>query len=375
MPAEYFLQLVAPRVFPLAAPWDSGLPVENGTTRAFVVDRGWVGPAGTYIEEWSIRSGDKVHYRHPPSYIQVRGHQAVRRFSDTVELPITLEPGLYDITFVVEKYRMGSFVAEAASPAEIAEASAAAKAPPPAPPQAPPPRRPAAAPVPAAPAAAAAVAVASGVAALAYTGEAPEAVRERVLAEELAKGSDPRVAQARAKSAEMRARKAAAAAAAAPAAAPAPAPAPAAAEYTGEAPEAVRERVLAEELAKGSDPRVAQARAKSAEMRARKAAAAAAQAAAVTPAAPPVPAPAAPAPVPAAEAAAAKAAALSRAEEVASQAPPGGGGFNPEEAAVVRALIYREAIAKGMPEDVAEAQAVAAETRARRGPWWRPDWK
>jgi hypothetical protein len=312
MPAEYFLQLVAPRVFPLAAPWDSGLPVENGTTRAFVVDRGWVGPAGTYIEEWSIRSGDKVHYRHPPSYIQVRGHQAVRRFSDTVELPITLEPGLYDITFVVEKYRMGSFVAEAASPAAIAEASAAAKAPPPAPPQAPPPRRPAAAPVPAAPAAAAAVAVASGVAALTYTGEAPEAVRERVLAEELAKGSDPRVAQARAKSAEMRARKAAAAAA---------------------------------------------------------------QAAAVTPAAPPVPAPAAPAPVPAAEAAAAKAAALSRAEEVASQAPPGGGGFNPEEAAVVRALIYREAIAKGMPEDVAEAQAVAAETRARRGPWWRPDWK
>ncbi|HWD07965.1 MAG TPA: hypothetical protein VHA57_02605, partial [Actinomycetota bacterium] len=120
MPAEYFLHLVAPRVFPVAAPWDSGLPVDNGSTSPFVVDRGWVGPAGTYIEEWSIRDGDTVLYRHPPSYIQVRGHQAVRRFSDTVVVPIALEPGIYDIIFVVEKYRMGSFVAEAASPAQLA---------------------------------------------------------------------------------------------------------------------------------------------------------------------------------------------------------------------------------------------------------------
>ena len=57
-------------------------------------------------------------------------------------------------------------------------------------------------------------------------------MRKRVYDEELAKGSDPRVAEARSKSAEIRARKAMAAAAApAPAAAPAaePATAPAAA--------------------------------------------------------------------------------------------------------------------------------------------------
>lgn len=36
--------------------------------------------------------------------------------------------------------------------------------------------------------------------------EAPEAIRERIHAEELAKGSDPRVAEGRAKAAEMRAR-------------------------------------------------------------------------------------------------------------------------------------------------------------------------
>jgi hypothetical protein len=363
MPEEYFLQLVAPRVAPAGAPWDSGLPVEDGHTLPFVVDRGWVGPAGTYIEEWSIRSGAKVFYRHPPSYIQVRGHQSVRRFTDTVQLPLPLEPGLYDITFVVEKYRMGTFAIDADSPAELSAATTAAMAPPlVAAPPAPPPARAAS---PSAPAPAAATAAVP-----AYTGEAPEVARERVLSEELAKGSDPRVAQARAKSAEMRAKKAAAAASVAPPPpAPAPAAAPAVPAYTGEAPEVARERVLSEELAKGSDPRVAQARAKSAEMRARKAAAAASVA-------PPAPAPepvsaepaAAPPAAPAMEAATAPTAVA------AAQAPPGGCGFSPEEASVVRTLIYREAIAKGMPEEVAEAQAVAAEVRARRGPWWRPDW-
>ncbi|MGH2717233.1 MAG: hypothetical protein ACRDJU_01465 [Actinomycetota bacterium] len=120
--------------------------------------------------------------------------------------------------------------------------------------------------------------------------ETPDEVYERILAEEQAKGSSPQVAQARAKAARMRASKglpvtaaeAAAASAAAPAAeAPkAEAPAPAAAVTpitpaasappagTGEDPEAVFRRVLAEEQAKGSSPAVAQARAKAARMRA-----------------------------------------------------------------------------------------------------------
>ena len=64
---EYFLTLVGPRVTPATRPWESGLPIEDGHTIPFVVDRGWVGPAGTYIEQWSIRTGDTVLYRHPPS--------------------------------------------------------------------------------------------------------------------------------------------------------------------------------------------------------------------------------------------------------------------------------------------------------------------
>jgi hypothetical protein len=113
-------------------------------------------------------------------------------------------------------------------------------------------------------------------------------VRQKVYEEEIAKGSDPRIAEARSKAAEMRARKgtnvatppatpevAAPAAPAAPAeapAAPAEAPAPSrpAAGMSDADAAAVRQKVYEEEIAKGSDPRIAEARSKAAEMRARK---------------------------------------------------------------------------------------------------------
>ncbi len=121
--------------------------------------------------------------------------------------------------------------------------------------------------------------------------ETPDEVFERTLAEEQAKGSSPQVAQGRAKAARMRASKGLAKPPAAPSAPAEPsasqpsggeAPAPAAAASTpapaavaasangGESPDAVFERVLAEEHAKGSSPAVAQARAKAARMRASK---------------------------------------------------------------------------------------------------------
>src|SRR5207248_6401004 len=129
---------------------------------------------------------------------EVRGFQSVRRFSDTVTSPLKLEPGIYEITFVVEDYRMGSFAVEAGPLPEHAVAPpaaepAAAAVPKPAPAPAP---KPAAAASPA-PKPAAAAATAPAAPAAAYTGEDPAAVRKRVYEEELAKGSDPRVAEAR----------------------------------------------------------------------------------------------------------------------------------------------------------------------------------
>jgi hypothetical protein len=419
MPEEYFLTLVGPRVAPANRPGASGLPLEDGHTLPFVVDRGWVGPAGTYIEQWSIRDGDKILYRHPAKYIEVRGFQSVRRFSDTVRAPLRLEPGIYDITFVVEDYRMGSFAVEAGPLSEHAEHVEHAEAPPAAEPAAAPPAaapvpKPAAAPAPAPKPAAAAVA-APATPAAAYTGEDPAAVRKRVYEEELAKGSDPRVAEARSKSAEIKAKKAMAAAAtqAAPAAPapepakeePTPAPArpaasppeggrpaqpaavglrpgepvapeaapsalaaaaPAVPAPSGEDPAAARKRVYEEELAKGSDPRVAEARAKSAEVRAKRAASApappaapSAPRAAATPAGAPPPAPPAP---PAASG------------PLLPDAPPDGGGMNAADAASVRTMIFQQEVDQGTAPLVAEALAKAAEIRVQRGVWWRPDW-
>src|SRR5919197_1271097 len=107
-----------------------------------------------------------------------------------------------------------------AAPAAAAPAAAPAKTAPAAPAPAAAPQAPAAAaPAPAAPAAPAAAPAAPG------AGEDPAAIRKRVYEEELAKGSDPRVAEGRAKAAEMRAKKAQAAGAApAPAAPQASAP-------------------------------------------------------------------------------------------------------------------------------------------------------
>ena len=198
-------------------------------------------------------------------------------------------------------------------------------------------------------------------------------------------------------------------AAPAPAAPPPAAPkAPAAAPGDGQDPAAIRKRVYEEELAKGSDPRVAEGRAKAAEMRAKKA-----QAAGAVPAAAPAPAPAAPQ-APAAEPAA-PAAAAAPAPAAPSTAPAAAdgqavpdpheahkqpasaadtleelrehmlainaivppeqfGALTPEEAAAARAKVYEDEVAKGTEPAVAESLARLAEVVSLQG-FRRPDWK
>ena len=132
----------------------------------------------------------------------------------------------------------------------------------------------------------------------------------------------------------------------------------------------VRQKVFEEEIAKGSDPRVAEARAKAAEMRARKAtvadaappvaAGAAAAPAAPAPAPPetgPAPPETGPAPAPEAPAAPPKPAGK----------PPPAAGMSDAEAAEVRQRVYQEEMAKGSDPRIAEARSKAAELRARKG--------
>ena len=55
-------------------------------------------------------------------------------------------------------------------------------------------------------------------------------------------------------------------------------------------------------------------------------------------------------------------------------APPGGGGMTASEGASVRDMVLKQEIDRGTAAPVAEALAKAAEIRAERGVWWRPDW-
>lgn len=309
---DYYLELVRARVAPADRPWEEGIPVAAGMTQPFVVQWAWAGPSGVYEEQWSIRSGDRIVYLHAPGRVRVRGQQSLSTEADRVDQPVQIEPGTYELVFVVEGYRMGSVEVAAGAPEELAERRAAA---------------------------------ASAVAAPKPVAAAAAATRPA--------GPVPAEAASRA--------------APAPAAAPAR-PGLAGDELAGMDPAEVRRKVYEEEVAKGSDPRVAEGRAKAAEMRVRKAAAARSGPAPAAPTEAPAP-PAAPSPgegdgAPVGEAAGA-------APRATAPVRPG---MTPEEAAGVRKLVYREAVEKGTDPKVAEALAAAAEVRARRGPWWRPDW-
>ena len=111
---DIYLDLVQARVAPVERPWEEGIALEDGRTRPFLVERGWSGPAGTYIEQWSIlREGRYVIHQSKPRYISVRGMQTVSKEVDRVERPIAMEPGTYDLVFIVEGFRMGSVNIEA----------------------------------------------------------------------------------------------------------------------------------------------------------------------------------------------------------------------------------------------------------------------
>jgi hypothetical protein len=108
MPAEYVLELVGSRVGPLASPWEDGIYSDGDKTLPFFVERSWAGPAGNYVEEWSIRKGAEIYHRGSQQYVHIKGLQAAAKVTDRVKMPLDLLPGDYQIVFVVEDRFMGS---------------------------------------------------------------------------------------------------------------------------------------------------------------------------------------------------------------------------------------------------------------------------
>lgn len=109
MPRDVFLELVSARVLNADRPWEEGIVTVDGKTLPFLVERSWSGPAGNYVEQWSIRrSMGETIYQSDAKYVFVRGIQSITKHVDRVDEPIWMEPGAYRLVFVIEGFFMGS---------------------------------------------------------------------------------------------------------------------------------------------------------------------------------------------------------------------------------------------------------------------------
>lgn len=121
MPQEYFLELYRARVSPADRPWETGIPSKDGRTLPFRVERAWSGPAGNYLEQWSLRKTvSEAIYTSEPRQIQVRGMQSISEYTDEATTPIEVGPGTYLLVFVVEGLFMGSVEVEVNSAGDAA---------------------------------------------------------------------------------------------------------------------------------------------------------------------------------------------------------------------------------------------------------------
>ena len=117
---DVWLELVKARVASVDRWWEDGILLQDGYTLPFLVERGWSGPAGHYIEEWWIAAGNgPVLFHFGWHEIFVHGLQSVSRFVDRVDHRIPLEPGRYHLAFGIMGVFMGAvdFEARAVEPA------------------------------------------------------------------------------------------------------------------------------------------------------------------------------------------------------------------------------------------------------------------
>ncbi|HEX2050236.1 MAG TPA: hypothetical protein VHJ34_06325 [Actinomycetota bacterium] len=103
---------------------DSGIPLRDGRTLPFVVERAWNAPAGHYTEAWYLVDPEtrEVVHEGAAREVAIRGLLTWTELADDVTAPFELAPGTYLLVFALDGV-MGGQVEVHASEAPAEEAA------------------------------------------------------------------------------------------------------------------------------------------------------------------------------------------------------------------------------------------------------------
>ncbi|MDQ3981468.1 MAG: hypothetical protein M3271_02160 [Actinomycetota bacterium] len=99
---------------------DSGIPLRDGRTLPFRVERSWSAPAGVYPEQWFLVRPDtrEVLYEGPVVERAIWGLQGLTEVSEDVTEPVPLDPDDYLVVFALGGYMGGQLDVSATEAAE-----------------------------------------------------------------------------------------------------------------------------------------------------------------------------------------------------------------------------------------------------------------
>ncbi len=94
---------------------EAGIPLRDGKTLPFRVDRSWSAPAGMYPEQWFLVRPDtrEVLYESPAVERPIWGLQGLTDVTEEVRDPIPLQPGPYLVVFSLGGHMGGQAEVEA----------------------------------------------------------------------------------------------------------------------------------------------------------------------------------------------------------------------------------------------------------------------
>ena len=95
---------------------DTGIPLRDGHTLPFVVERSWSAPAGVYVEQFFLVEPEtrEVLYGSEARETFIWGLQGLTELSDVVREELPLRPGTYRVVFALGGLMGGELYVEAA---------------------------------------------------------------------------------------------------------------------------------------------------------------------------------------------------------------------------------------------------------------------